>query len=47
MFVGAVWFLFVQRFRLHAFCPYCLCSAAITFLLTAIVVSTPLPVRKR
>jgi len=29
-----LWLLFVQAFRLHAFCRYCLFSAALVFLLT-------------
>jgi uncharacterized membrane protein len=31
----------VQAFLLHAFCRYCLFSAAITFLLTGLIVATP------
>jgi uncharacterized membrane protein len=41
MFAGTLWFLFVQAFLLHAFCRYCLFSAAIVFLLTGLVVATP------
>ncbi len=41
MFLGTLWFLFVQAFLLHAFCRYCLFSAAITFLLTGLIVATP------
>jgi uncharacterized membrane protein len=41
MFAGTLWFLFVQAFLLHAFCRYCLFSAAMVFLLTGIVVATP------
>lgn len=41
MFAGTLWFLFVQTFLLHAFCRYCLFSAAIVFLLTGIVVAIP------
>ena len=41
MFFGTLWFLFVQTFLLHAFCRYCLFSAAIVFLLTGLVVATP------
>jgi uncharacterized membrane protein len=41
MFAAALWFLFVQAFLLHAFCRYCLFSAAITFLLAGIVVLSP------
>jgi uncharacterized membrane protein len=41
MFLVTLWFLFVQAFVLHAFCRYCLFSAAIVFLLTGLVVATP------
>lgn len=41
MFAVTLWLLFVQAFLLHAFCRYCLFSAAITFLLTGLVVASP------
>ena len=41
MFIGTLWFLFVQTFLLHAFCKFCLFSAAIVFLLMGLVVATP------
>jgi uncharacterized membrane protein len=41
MFVTTLWLLFVQAFILHAFCRYCLFSAAIIFLLTGLVVARP------
>jgi uncharacterized membrane protein len=41
MFLATLWFLFVQTFLLHAFCRYCLFSAAIVFLLTGLVVASP------
>ena len=41
MFVVTLWLLFVQAFRLHAFCRYCLFSAALIFLLTGLVVARP------
>jgi uncharacterized membrane protein len=41
MFLSTLWFLYVQAFLLHAFCRYCLFSAAITFLLTGLIVATP------
>ena len=41
MFLTTLWFLYVQAFLLHAFCRYCLFSAAITFLLTGLIVATP------
>ena len=37
MFAVTLWLLLVQAFVLHAFCDYCLLSAALTFLLTAAV----------
>lgn len=46
MFIGTMWLLFVQAFRLHQFCRFCLFSAAVTFLLSGIVVATPLPARR-
>jgi uncharacterized membrane protein len=36
-----LWLLYVQAFLVHAFCRYCLFSAALIFLLAAIVVLTP------
>ena len=41
MFAGTLWLLYVQAFLLHAFCRYCLFSAAITFLLMGLVVAAP------
>ena len=41
MFAVTLWLLFVQTFVLHAFCRYCLLSAALIFILAAIVVLTP------
>jgi uncharacterized membrane protein len=43
MFAVTLWLLFVQAFRLHAFCRYCLFSAALVFLLTGLVVARPSP----
>lgn len=43
MFLATLWFLYVQAFLLHAFCRYCLFSAAITFLLAGIVIALPPP----
>jgi uncharacterized membrane protein len=42
MFCMTLWLLFVQAFRLHAFCRYCLFSAALVFLLTGLVVARPI-----
>jgi len=39
MFAVTLWFLFVQAVLLHAFCRYCLLSAAVVFLLTGLVVA--------
>jgi uncharacterized membrane protein len=41
MFIATLWFLYVQMFILHAFCRFCLFSAAITFLLAGLVVAAP------
>jgi uncharacterized membrane protein len=41
MFGVTLWFLYVQGFVLHAFCRYCLFSAALVFGLSAIAVFAP------
>jgi uncharacterized membrane protein len=41
MFAFTLWLLFVQAFLLHAFCHYCLFSAAMIFLLAGIALSIP------
>jgi uncharacterized membrane protein len=41
MFAFTLWLLYVQAFILHAYCRYCLFSAAMVFILAAIVVVTP------
>jgi uncharacterized membrane protein len=41
MFLTTLWFLYVQAFVLHAYCRYCLFSAAITFLLAGLVIALP------
>jgi uncharacterized membrane protein len=43
MFAMTLWLLYVQAFMLHAFCRYCLFSAAIIFLLAGLVVVNPAP----
>jgi uncharacterized membrane protein len=43
LFTSTLWLLFVQAFLLHAFCRYCLFSAAISFLLMGLVVASPSP----
>lgn len=42
MFLTTLWLLFVQAFILHAFCQYCLLSAAVTFTLTGLVLAVNL-----
>ena len=44
MFLATLGFLYIQAFVLHAFCPFCLLSAALTFLLAGLAVAR-LPVR--
>jgi len=39
MFAMTLWLLYVQAFVLHAFCRYCLFSAAFSFLLAGLVVA--------
>ena len=41
MFLVTLWFLYVQAFLLHAYCRYCLFSAATTFLLAGLVIALP------
>src|SRR5207253_9768944 len=41
MFLATLWFLYVQAFVLHAYCRYCLFSAAITFLLAGLMITAP------
>ena len=41
MFLATLWFLYVQAFVLHAYCRYCLLSAAMTFLLAGLLIATP------
>jgi uncharacterized membrane protein len=43
LFAATLWLLYVQAFILHAFCRYCLFSAAISFLLMGLVVASPSP----
>lgn len=40
LFLGTLWFLYLQTFVLHAFCPFCLASAAVTFVLAGLMVAT-------
>lgn len=41
MFLTTLWLLYVQAFLLHAFCRYCLFSAAITFLIAGLLIAIP------
>ena len=43
MFLVTMWLLYLQAFVLHAYCRYCLFSAAITFLLAGLVIAIPSP----
>ena len=41
MFLMTLWLLYVQAFLLHAYCRYCLVSAAITFLIAGLLIAVP------
>lgn len=41
MLLASLMLLYLQAFVLHAFCPYCLLSAALTFFLTGLVLALP------
>ncbi len=41
MFIASLYFLCLQAFVLHAFCPFCLFCAAVTFLLTGLLLVAP------
>ena len=41
MFLSTLWLLYVQAFLLHAYCRYCLFSAAITFLISGLLIAVP------
>ncbi len=41
MLLATLGFLYLQAFVLHAYCPFCLLSAALTFLLAGLSVATP------
>ncbi len=43
MFLATLGFLALQAFVLHAFCPFCLLSAALVFLLAGVLVATGPP----
>jgi uncharacterized membrane protein len=46
MFLMTLWLLYVQAFLLHAYCRYCLFSAAITFLIAGLLIALPSPQRR-
>jgi uncharacterized membrane protein len=46
MFLMTLWLLYVQAFLLHAYCRYCLFSAAITFLIAGLLIAVPPPQRR-
>jgi uncharacterized membrane protein len=41
MFLASLYFLYLQAFVLHAFCPFCLLSAALTFFLAGLLLALP------
>jgi uncharacterized membrane protein len=41
MFAASLYFVYLQAFVLHAFCPFCLFSAALTFLLAGLLLAFP------
>jgi len=43
MFLATLWLLYVQAFILHAFCDYCLLSAAFIFALAGVLIVVPPP----
>ncbi len=43
MLLASLYFLYLQAFVLHAFCPFCLGSAAITFILAGLMLFAPKP----
>jgi|ERR1051325_478609 uncharacterized membrane protein len=46
MFLTSLWLFYLQAFKIHHFCQYCLLSAAVTTILTAIVWGTRIVSRK-
>ncbi len=41
MFLASCYFLYLQAFVIHAFCPYCMLSAALTFFLAGLLLVIP------
>jgi uncharacterized membrane protein len=46
MFLTTLWLLYLQAFVIHHFCQYCLLSAAVTTILTAITFASGIARRK-
>ncbi len=47
MFLATLWFVYLQAFVIHAFCVYCLLSAAVTTTLTLLVAASRLAGARR
>ena len=47
MFLMSLWLLYLQAFVIHHFCQYCLLSAAVTTVVTAIVWGSRIVMRRR
>ena len=47
MFLMTLWLLYLQAFVIHHFCQYCLLSAAVTTVLTAIIWGSRITNRRR
>jgi len=47
MFLATLWFVYLQAFVIHAFCVYCLLSAAVTTTLTLLVTASRLTGARR
>ncbi len=41
MFIGTLWFLYLQAGVLHAFCPFCLLSAGLVFGMAGLLLANP------
>jgi uncharacterized membrane protein len=41
MFTATLWLLYLQAFMLREFCPFCLFSAAVVFVLAGLLLATP------
>jgi uncharacterized membrane protein len=47
MFIVSLWLIYLQAFVIHAFCQFCLLSAAVTTALTVIVLFAVISRRKK